>query len=108
MRSDREKLIELLREANAETAAKIEKGEIEDAKIGWEFFADHLLANGVVVREKGEWYRFSDEYEICATEFTCPVCKESFGSSEMTDEEFVEMMKFCPNCGADMRKGENG
>lgn len=48
--ADREKLIELLKEANAETAAKIERGEIEDAEIGWEFLADHLIANGVTVQ----------------------------------------------------------
>lgn len=97
--TDREKLIELLLtepwtiQARGNSKRFAAAGRV----------ADHLLANGVVVREKGEWDRFTDEYEICATEFTCPVCKESFGSSEMTDEEFVEMMNFCPNCGADMR-----
>lgn len=50
----------------------------------------------------GEWKADTDEYEICATEFTCSCCKESFASSEMTDEDFLQMMKYCPNCGAKM------
>lgn len=53
-----------------------------------------------------EWKAYPDEYEICATEFVCSVCKESFVSSELTDEQFLEMMKYCPNCGAKM-KGKN-
>ena len=50
----------------------------------------------------GEWEVCSDEYEICASEFVCSCCKESFASSELTDEQFFEMMNFCPNCGAKM------
>ena len=56
--------------------------------------------------ESGEWEVNTDEYEICATEFTCSNCKESFISGEMTDEQFLQMMKYCPNCGAKMG-GEN-
>ena len=57
----REKLIALLQEANAETAKKIEKHEIKDVKIGWEFLADHLIANGVTIptRCKDCKYKFS-------------------------------------------------
>ena len=54
----------------------------------------------------GEWKRTPDEYEICATEFVCSNCNESFVSSEMTDEEFLQMMKYCPNCGAKMKNKE--
>ena len=50
----------------------------------------------------GRWEAHTDEYEICATEFTCSVCKESFCSSELTDSEFLKMMKYCSNCGAKM------
>lgn len=46
----KERLIELMQEANAETAARIERGEITDSKIGWEFLADYLLAHGVTVQ----------------------------------------------------------
>lgn len=50
----------------------------------------------------GYWEVVSDEYEICASEFVCSICKESFVSSELTDEQFLQMMKHCPNCGAKM------
>ena len=53
--------------------------------------------------KRGEWAAYPDEYEICATEFVCSCCKQSFASSELTDEQFFDMMKYCPNCGADMR-----
>ena len=52
------------------------------------------------------WIAEKDEYEICATDFTCSNCKETFCSSEITDEEFLAMMKYCPNCGAKMVKKE--
>ena len=54
-------------------------------------------------RAEGEWEVFSDEHEICASEFVCSNCGESFVSSELTDEQFIEMMKFCPHCGAKMK-----
>lgn len=53
----------------------------------------------------GEWKEFSDEYGICATHFVCSKCKAAFVSSELTDKEFLGMMKFCPNCGANMKGG---
>lgn len=49
---------------------------------------------------RARWKRF-DDY-ICATEFVCTNCRESFSTSELTDDEFVAMMRFCPNCGAKM------
>ena len=59
--------------------------------------ADHLIANGVVVREKGEWELYpSSEYRRCR------VCK-----TEYEKARFNVRANFCPNCGADMRKGEN-
>lgn len=57
-------------------------------------------------QSEGEWEVCSDEYEICASEFVCSNCKESFVSSELTDKQFFKMMKFCPNCGAKMKGGE--
>jgi ribosomal protein L33 len=50
----------------------------------------------------GHWKIDEDVYEICASEFTCSVCGKSFCSSEMTDNEVLEMMKYCPECGAKM------
>lgn len=59
--------------------------------------------NNETKQNKAEWIVKSDEYEICASEFVCSNCKESFVSSELTDKQFLEMMKFCPNCGKRMR-----
>lgn len=60
----------------------------------------------VVEVKHGEWEVCSDEYEICASEFVCSNCKENFCSSELTDEQFFEMLKFCPHCGAKMDGGK--
>ena len=113
--TDREKLIALL----------------EGAKNGREIFcstrlycseliADHLIANGVVVREKGEWeikhrhhggFRrytgrddFGEEHTITVDErFECdePYCPKCGKWNESV------WRNFCPNCGADMRKVES-
>ena len=61
---------------------------------------------GYIKQREGKWKVIPDEYEICADEFVCSVCKESFTSSEITTEQFLEMMKYCPNCGAKMKGGE--
>lgn len=63
---------------------------------------DKQLTADVAEVKHGEWEVCSDEYEICASEFVCSICKESFVSSELTDEQFFQMMKYCPNCGAKM------
>ena len=63
--------------------------------------ADHLVANGVVVREKGEWleHEWAEESEgLLISNYECTVCQEWVRNKS----------NFCPNCGADMRKGENG
>lgn len=51
-------------------------------------------------------WKIDDCCEICATEFTCSCCGESWCTSEMTDKEFVASTKYCPNCGARMDEEE--
>ena len=58
-----------------------------------QFFVDR---HRYVVREKGEWV-----YDHWC-EFKCSKC----GALSKTEPRGEE--SFCPNCGADMRKGENG
>lgn len=82
--NDREKLIALVKRA-------IIEWEYGDAS---EKIADHLIAHGVVVREKGEWV-----YDHWC-EFKCSKC----GALSKTEPRGEE--NFCPNCGADMRKGD--
>lgn len=56
----------------------------------------------------GRWVAYPDEYQICATEFVCSNCNTSFVNSELaSDNDFLEMMKFCPNCGAKMDGDED-
>ena len=65
--------------------------------------ADYLIANGVVIREKGEWGKSEDDY--CGLNIIqCPLCHEEW-CFECDDD--VEMLNynFCPNCGSDMREG---
>lgn len=58
-------------------------------------------------RKKGKWMEFdsdNDRYDI----IKCPCCKHTFtvDSYHWTDIGFVkDDLKFCPNCGADMRGG---
>ena len=60
-----------------------------------------LIANGVVVREKGEWIGKEEKLwnleQPLVTAWECSKCGV-FG--HYTQD-------FCPNCGADMRKGES-
>lgn len=108
--TDREKLIALLNEAG-QRCGDIECYDCEECEYAGEingcvaFIADHLLANGVVVREKGEWtehqhtsYDDMREENVIWFTYACSEC----GGEVMNDYDF------CPNCGADMRKGENG
>ena len=58
-----------------------------------------------VVREKGEWddsgrYKFANGGKA----IRCPIC----GACLNEEEYDLYVWNFCPNCGADMRKGENG
>ena len=73
-----------------------EEAEVEGAETDCNHFADR---SRYVVREKGEWEEADDGDGI-----VCPACGEDFCVLVYETERF----NFCPNCGADMRKGENG
>ena len=94
--TDREKLISLL---------EYGMGKYFLLHFEAEIIADVLLANGVVVREKGEWddtgrFLFKDG----SLAIRCNVCGAALHEEEWNKYNW----HFCPNCGADMRKGENG
>ena len=82
------------------------QAKIYDERCGCMKAVDILYKEGYRKQSEGEWQVCSDEYEICASEFVCSNCKESFVSSELTDKEFLQMMKYCPNCGSKMKGGE--
>lgn len=67
----------------------------------------YTIRKGVeyVVREKGEW----DDSGRCTfanggKAIRCPFC----GACLNEEEYDLYVWNFCPVCGADMRKGENG
>ena len=60
-------------------------------------FADAVKALPSADRPQGKWKAKSFH------EFFCNNCGFSF---DMMKCEFLENMKFCPNCGADMRERE--
>ena len=64
----------------------------DDPEIGsfTEFLADHLIANGVILRERGEWCRRSMMGEVI--DYRCSNC---FKTND-------EASPYCPNCGAKM------
>ena len=77
----------------------------------WALTADHLLANGVVVRENGGWELTVDGRGHAS--LRCHKCGEEMCLSEDNGEETP---RFCPWCGADnqpieeqnrAREGEN-
>ena len=97
---DREKLAAILRktEINKINGHSV-LAEVCFTPNVFERMADHLIANGVVVREKGEWIEHFRSYGTPE----CPVCGWRIPYSEDSD---LDARNFCPNCGADMRKGE--
>ena len=97
--NDREKLIAWIRGVSKFHEEAKEKwilgGKQGERPSLIESIADHLIANGVVVREKGEWILHMDGSS------TCKKCRMNTKYSWDFDNSF----NFCPHCGADMRKG---
>ena len=59
--------------------------------------AKDFIANGVVVREKGKWMEGKKETLFRKQgNYICSNCESHTG---------IVKFNFCPNCGADMRKG---
>lgn len=109
--TDREKLIELVHDARMNAVW-------HNAPNPSEYIADHLIANGVVVREKGVIMNSVRKYRTYYSDDYCPVC----GKQQKTAKRSMEKPWYCERCGqklgwdgfnqfpeppADMRKGEN-
>ena len=70
-----------------------------------ERYADHLIANGVTVRERGRWEttEVTEEWETVERfHHFHRECKYSYCDNGLGGHYF------CPNCGADMRGEEDG
>ena len=96
----KEKLIELLCYGTAKTETCVLHEDCRTDIGGCRFcviMADHLIANGVTVREKGEWKHAYVERGYFTAGGNRPwVCSECNG-------EVIRQTDYCPNCGADMR-----
>ena len=94
--TDREKLIELLE--SVEHARRLYP----------DLYVDMLISNGAVVREKGEWATDKEDayWGNSLKRKYCTRCKKRPHFDRET-RKFI-LTDFCPNCGADMRKGEDG
>ena len=84
--TDREKLIDMLE--SVEHARRLYP----------DLYVDMLIANGVVVREKGEWVEhYNEGYEMWF--YDCPFCDDGYSMKQRDKSK----PNFCHNCGADMR-----
>ena len=82
----REKLIDIL-----------ENIGIYEVTMNAELIAEALIANGVTVREKGEWVHDPlSSYGVHV--WFCSQC----------NGEVIRQTDYCPHCGADMRGEEHG
>lgn len=104
----REKMIELLddiqRCGEDYTDCEIYGIRIPDT-VSNEVVTDHLIANGVTVRERGQWEttEVTEEWETVERfHHFHRECKYSYCDNGLGGHYF------CPNCGADMRGEEDG
>lgn len=66
------------------------------------------MAKAKFERPQGEWLEVKekvpyDYWTVCE----CSLCKHSWALGELSIEDVKDDYKFCPNCGADMRKETN-
>ena len=59
--------------------------------------AKFLIANGVTIRERGEWK--DNHCTVCGM---TPIGEETWTNHDITPPKFEWFMDFCPNCGAEM------
>lgn len=99
MLNDREKLIELILEADEVCSqtdcleCKYQYKRTEDT-CGDAMLADHLIANGVTVQKRGEWI---DHASSCCGKVNPTLDMNGWG------DYVSENTNYCGNCGADMR-----
>lgn len=111
--TDREKLIELVgqvQDCGCDVTDVVEMNYVENSVL-----VDHLIANGVTMRERGRWEdRYGGKY--ANPFYECSVCKKTIIPTAvykievdlLGHEHIVQALTdFCPNCGADMRGVED-
>jgi len=101
--SDREKLIDLMKEAYCSFMCGF--GDEEKAKwlleldieINWEDIADHLIENDVVIQKQGEWHLNEDG------KWACSECDGLAVVHPDEPDKWQALTTCCPNCGAKMK-----
>jgi hypothetical protein len=97
----KQRLIELLQEYSRKPGAGL------DGVYEWaDDISDHLIENGVTIRERGEWTLERGDYGkmICSScKGQCPTEKKPDPYEDFQIAEFHVESDFCPHCGADMR-----
>lgn len=100
----REKLIELLEPHMSGLACKYESGSCELTSCrscNARNIADHLIANGVTVQERGYWVSLTD----CANAGVyCSVCHKKVYKEDYAwcNRKNKLRSDYCPHCGAKM------
>lgn len=98
MQNDREKLIELIKEAYCPVMGgfgdeeKVKWLSELDIVYNWEEVADHLIANGVVIQKQGEWV----EVDRRSGHGVCSNCNRLDGIDPLATH--------CRYCGAKMKE----
>lgn len=78
-------------------------GMYEDCEIAYHDEIDDIPTADVRENVKGEWIRRDSRY-VGWISFDCSVCGETLELDRETSNDF----KYCPFCGADMRREDNG
>lgn len=108
-KTDREKLIELMREAyhfannkcNNTVACMVCDNRKYEFNCHEVDKADYLLSHGVTFEKQGEWKKQWHDNNLIGHEYEeCPIC-----GCMISDTEKFWDCNYCPNCGAKM-KGE--
>lgn len=109
----KDKLIELLEECDKEHDVLDCFIDRPSKTTSATILADYLIANNVVVREKGVWIPSESDFDDDDTLFDvdewcdwqCSACREDICYEDPMERKWLP--KYCPNCGADMRGAEH-
>ena len=90
MTSDRDRLIELIEQAEG-----LKNNDFPSV----EEIADYLLANGVIIQKQGEWkVHQNNEY----WHYDCPFCDDGYATKGKDNTP----PNYCGNCGAKLKERE--
>ena len=112
----REKLIELLKEADRKAYEVAESRQLTHPFEVWEIQADHLIANGVTVQKLDGCNYCKSPVYVKTIQYLAPVLAPMTRTEELrqqlynlTGEVYLELPKqFCPMCGRKLPQPPKG